>query len=380
MTPPEIALSAARAVALGWGSMMLLNGGFWRARETDADAPPALETWPEVVAVVPARDEAAVIEQSLRSLLAQDYPGPFRIILVDDNSTDLTAATARRLADPRLTVIPGRALAPGWTGKLWAVHQGVEAAGAPRWLWLTDADIAHAPDTLTSLVARAEAGGLVLHSLMARLRMDSLAERAIVPAFVWFFQMLYPFARVNDPSCSKAAAAGGCMLARSDALARVGGIAAIRSALIDDCALGAALKTHGPIRLSLTLRSRSLRAYGWRALFAMTARSAFAQLHYNPLLLLGTVAALALLFFAPPVLALFATGQAGVLGAVAWAVMAGLYQPILAYYGRNPLWGFALPLIAAFYLAATIWSAIEHARGRGGLWKGRAQARLGASA
>lgn len=379
MTSAEIALAVGRAVVFGWATLMLANGGFWRARETDDQACPPPPIWPEVVVVVPARDEAAVIEASLRSLLTQDYPGALRIIVVDDNSADGTADLARALGDPRLTVLRGRPLAPGWTGKLWAVQQGVEAAGEPEYLLLTDADIAHAPDTLSALVARAQADRLTLVSSMARLRTESFAERAIVPAFIWFFKMLYPFSRVNDPRDAKAAAAGGCMLVRRDALAQAGGIAAIRSALIDDCALGAALKRQGPIRLQLSDRSRSLRAYGWAELFGMIARSAYAQLDYNPLLLLGTVAALALLFFAPPALTLLGSGEASFWNSISWGLMAGLYQPILARYGRSPLWGLALPAIAAFYLAATIWSAVQHWRGRGGYWKGRAQARLGAA-
>jgi len=378
VTAPDILASCARAALFGWVVLAAANGGFWRARETDAEPVPEPAHWPAVTAVVPARDEAAVIAQSLNSLLAQDYPGAFRVVLVDDHSSDGTGAIARGLGCGRLSVIDGAPLASGWTGKLWAVRQGVEAAGAPDYLWLTDADIAHAPDTLRSLVARSEAERLVLNSAMVRLATESFAEKAIVPAFVWFFAMLYPFAQVNDPDHTKAAAAGGSMLARRDAFEAAGGIASIRSALIDDCALGAVMKRQGRIRLQLTDRSRSLRAYGWRELFQMTARSAYAQLKFNPLLLLGTVAALALLFFAPPLAVATLQGGPRLAGAAAAGLMAGLYQPMLTRYGRSPLWGFALPLIGAFYLAATLWSAVEHLRGRGGMWKGRAQAVAGA--
>lgn len=378
MTAPLDLLAMAALAAWAW--LLLLRGGFWRAAETDAETLPPPARWPSVVAVVPARDEASVIAASLASLKAQDYRGDFRVILVDDNSTDGTAAIARNLGDPRLTVMTGRPLAPGWTGKLWAVAQGVEAAGAPDRLWLTDADIAHAPDTLTTLVARAEADGLVLNSLMARLRTASLAEKAIVPAFVWFFQMLYPFRWANRAGHPLAAAAGGCMLLDTAAFARAGGVAAIRGAIIDDCALGALMKQQGPIRLSLTTRARSLRAYGLGELFGMIARSAYAQLHYSPLLLIGTLLALALIFLAPPLLTLAATGAAGLYGTIAFALQMGLYQPILRFYDRSPLWALALPLIAAFYGAATFWSAVQHARGRGGMWKGRAQAAIGAGA
>jgi len=410
------ALAAFAAAA--WACLLLFHGGFWRTRETDAAAAPAPAEWPTVVAVVPARDKAAVVGQSLASLLAQNYPGRFRIVLVDDNSTDGTAEIAHSIfqspspcgegwgggalpgvgdqtlslgtptqpspqggglenestAPIQLTILHGTPLPPNWTGKLHAVAQGVAAAPDATYLWLTDADIAHAPDTLASLVARATADTLVLNSLMARLRTATFAERAIVPAFVFFFQMLYPFSRVNRPANPMAAAAGGCMLIRADALARAGGIASIRGALIDDCAMGRLMKRQGPIRLSLTHRSVSLRAYGWRELWAMIARSAYAQLGYSPWLLAGAVAAMAAIFVAPPLLALTAASAARALGAVAWAAMAVAFQPMLRFYRLSPLWAVAIPLIAAFYLAATIASAVQHARGQGGMWKGRAQA------
>ena len=378
--PGPTAILAILALA-AWSWLLLLRGSFWRASEMDAEtvAPPA--HWPAVTAIVPARNEAALIGQTLPTLLAQDYPGEFRIILVDDNSTDGTAVIARSAgADPRLTILPGAPLAPGWTGKLWALEQGIRAAGpAPR-LWLTDADIAHAPDTLTTLVARAEAQSLVLHSLMARLRTETLAEKAIVPAFIWFFQMLYPFGWVNRPGHPLAAAAGGCVLLDAASFRAAGGVAAIRGQIIDDCALGRLMKARGPIRLSLTGRARSLRASGLADLFQMIARSAYAQLGFSPALLLGTLLALALLFVVPPVLTFTDPGAAGLYGTIAFALMMGLYQPMLRFYGRSPLWALALPLIAAFYGAATLWSAVQHWRGAGGQWKGRAQARLGAGA
>jgi hopene-associated glycosyltransferase HpnB len=372
-----IALGTGVVTLLIWLGLVTAHDGFWLTRERDTrDVPPPPVDWPAVVAVVPARDEAEVIAQSIGGLLAQDYPGSFRIILVDDSSSDGTAAITRRLDDrDRLDVLTGQPLAPGWTGKLWAVAQGVAEAGeAPRYLWLTDADIAHAPDTLTSLVARAEAQGLSMVSLMAKLRCRSLAERALIPAFVWFFQMLYPFARVNRPT-GLGAAAGGCMLVRRDALAAAGGIAAIRTALIDDCALGAALKRQRPIWLGLTDRSRSVRVYDTaESVAAMISRSAYAQLGYNPLVLIGTVAGLALVYLAPPALALFGRGWAQAAGLAAWMLMAIAFQPMLRFYRRSPLWGVALPAIAAFYAGCTLLSAWQHHRGRGGMWKGRAQA------
>jgi len=334
--------------------------------------------WPDVVAVVPARDEADVIARSIGSLAAQDYPGRFHIILMDDSSSDGTADIARGLGSERVEVVRGLPLAPGWTGKLWAISQGIERAGsAPIWLWLTDADIDHAPDTLRTLVARGEAGGLTLVSLMARLRCDSIAERMLIPAFVFFFQLLYPFGLVNRAG-GIGGAAGGCMLVRREALEAAGGIASIRDALIDDCTLGALLKRQGRIWLGLTDRSRSIRPYdGFGAVAAMISRSAYAQLRYSPLLLAGTLLGLALVYAAPPLLALFGQGFARFAGITAWALMAIAFQPMLAFYRRSPLWGVALPLIAAFYAGCTLLSAWQHMRGRGGMWKGRAQAAAG---
>lgn len=365
-----------------WAGLILLRDGFWRAAVTDRAPMPEPERWPSVVAIVPARDEAAGVGTAIASLVAQDYPGRMRIILVDDSSSDGTADIARRAAagSDRLAILTAAPLASGWTGKLAAVSQGIAQASAddpPDYVWLTDADIAHAPDTLASLVARATAGNLVLVSLMARLRCDSLAERMLIPAFVFFFQLLYPFAAVNDPRRAVAGAAGGCMLVRRDALAAAGGIAAIRTALIDDCALGKALKAQGPIWLGLTDRSVSIRPYpDFADVGAMIARSAYAQLGYNPLLLAGTIAGLALVYLAPPVLAIVADGPARWIGLAAWAMMAIAFQPIVRFYRCSPLWGVALPVIATFYSGATLWSAWQHLRGRGGQWKGRVQAAL----
>jgi hopene-associated glycosyltransferase HpnB len=348
----------------------------------DSAEPPA---WPAVAAVMPARDEADVIAASLGSLLRQDYPGALRIVVVDDQSRDGTAEAARARAAriggaDRLTVVSGGPLPAGWTGKLWAMQQGVvqvESFPSSEYLLFTDADIAYAPDALCTLVERAQSEHRVLVSLMAKLRCESFAERAFVPAFIFFFQMLYPFAWVNDPQSATAAAAGGCMLVRRDALDAAGGLATIRGALIDDCALGRALKRVGPIWLGLTERARSLRAYPRLAdVRRMVARSAYDQLRYSPLLLAATVAGLALTFLAPPLLALFGSGFSRALGFIAWAAMTLAFQPILRFYRMSPLWGLALPAIAAFYLAFTLDSAYQHVRGRGGMWKGRVQADL----
>ncbi len=355
-----------------WAGMLVFRDGFWRANERDDAVPLPLVEWPSVVAVVPARDEAEVVGQAIASLVAQDYPGAFRIVLVDDGSSDGTAAIARASAgaSERLTVLDGAPLPRGWTGKLWAVQQGIAAAGAPDYLWLTDADIAHSPDTLRMLAGAAAPRQLALVSLMARLRCDSFAERLLVPAFVYFFQMLFPFAAVNRAGPT-AAAAGGCMFVRGDALAAAGGIMAVRGAIIDDCALGVVLKRQGPVRLALTERSVSLRGYGGiPAIGAMIARSAYAQLGYSPRLLAGALAGLMFVFVLPPVLAL--DGDLAALAA--WALMAVSFWPMLRFYGRSPLWGLALPVIALVYGWYTLMSAVQVWAGRGGLWKGRAQA------
>jgi len=369
-----------------WVYLLIARGGFWRARERDETFLAGTGPWPAITAVIPARDEAECVGKTVASLLRQDYPGAFSVILVDDQSRDATAQVARDAAvaigvPQRLTVLAGRALPAGWTGKLWAQHQGVEAALAvappPTYLLLTDADIVYAPDALKALVAQAQSGGYVLTSLMAKLRCESLAERIFIPAFIFFFQMLYPFAWANDPRRPTAAAAGGCMLVRGDALARAGGMAAIRSALIDDCALAKTLKAQGPIWLGLTQRVCSIRAYpALGDIRRMVSRSAYAQLRYSPLLLAGTVVGLAITYLAPVVLAIFASGMARLLGMSAWLLMVLAFQPTLRFYRLSPLWGVALPAIAAGYMAFTVDSAYQHARGRGGMWKGRAQANV----
>ena len=358
-----------------WLVLLFGRGFFWLARERDAAPVREPQHWPSVTVVVPARNEADVIAQSIGSLLAQDYPGQHRVILVDDQSDDGTAAAARALNDGRLEVIDGAAHPAGWTGKLFAVAQGVRHAGEePDYLLLTDADIAHASDNLRRLVARAEEGGHVLVSLMAKLRCETFAERFLIPAFVFFFDMLYPFAHVNDPKNRTAAAAGGCMLVRREALMKAGGIEAIRSAIIDDCALGRLMKGQGSIWLGLTERAVSLRPYPRVAdIHRMVARSAYAQLGYSPVMLAGTVLGLALLYLVP-LAGLFFGGVSALLGVLVWAIMTVMFQPMLHFYGRSPVWGLLLPVIGAFYTAFTIDSAVQHWRGRGGMWKGRAQA------
>jgi len=365
---------------VAWLYLVLGRSLFWLFRDRDGDERlSAPEAWPRVVAVVPARDEADVIARSLGSLIAQNYPGDFHIILVDDQSDDGTAIAARALGSARVTVLAGASRPPGWTGKLWAMHQGLEAAQArnPDFIWFTDADIAHAPDNLSRLAARAEASGLALTSQMAKLSARTMVEHFLIPAFVFFFAMLYPFGAVNDPRRKLAAAAGGCMLARANALQAVGGIEAIRRNIIDDVSLGRLMKTKGPVWLGLSARAVSLRPYETLSeIRRMVARSAYAELDYSVLKLVGTLLGLVLVYLAPPAMALFAWGPSQMAGWIACLLMVIAMQPILRYYRLSPLWGFALPIIAAFYAAFTLDSAWAFWRGRGGMWKGRAQAHM----
>jgi len=367
-----------------WAYLLFARGGFWRAAERDdlSLSPQPTDADAAVTAVIPARNEADVVGRAVASLLSQKPA--LDIVLVNDQSNDGTAETADRAAaelgaSNRLKVLAGRPLPPGWTGKLWALQQGVDhvlARPAPaEFLLLSDADIAYAPDSIAALVAEARASGLVLNSRMAKLCCTNPAECALIPAFIFFFQMLYPFAWVNQPARVVAAAAGGCMLLRREALLAAGGIESIRGELIDDCALARRMKPKGPIRLMLTERVRSLRPYaGVGEIRRMVARSAYAQLHFSPLLLLGTAAGMVLTYLAPPLLALFGAGAVRLLALASWAAMALAFQPVLRFYRLSPLWGLALPLIAAAYLAFTLDSAWQYWHGRGGLWKGRSQA------
>jgi hopene-associated glycosyltransferase HpnB len=376
-------------VLLIWLYLVAARGGFWRAiQRDDASALDGIAPggWPVVSAVIPARDEAECVGQTVASLLRQTSPGEFNVVLVDDQSQDGTAQVTREAAAAsgatgRLTVISGSALPAGWTGKLWAQRQGVVACESakrpPEFILFTDADIVYAPDALQVLVARAKADGLVLTSLMAKLRCKSFAERMFVPAFIFFFQMLYPFAWANNPRRATAAAAGGCMLVRREALRAAGGLEAIRDALIDDCSLAKLLKAQGPISITLTDRVHSIRAYPEIGeIRRMVSRTAYAQLHYSPLILLGTVLGLALTYLAPIALTLFARGWPQFIGLFAWILMALAFRPILRFYRLSVLWAPFLPVIAAMYMAFTLDSAYQHARGRGGMWKGRAQANV----
>ncbi|MFF1755532.1 glycosyltransferase [Streptomyces sp. NPDC058266] len=377
-------ITAASLAAWVW--LLVGQGFFWR---TDLRLPPRTEPaeWPSVCVVVPARDEAAVLTESLPSLLAQDYPGRAEVFLIDDGSTDGTGTLARELALrhgglPLTVGSPGEPPA-GWTGKLWAVRHGIGLARArePEFLLLTDADIAHEPDGLRELVAAARTGGFDLVSQMARLRVESVWERLVVPAFVYFFAQLYPFRWIARKGSRTAAAAGGCVLLSTRAAERAGIPDSIRHAVIDDVALARAVKgSGGHIWLGLADRVDSVRPYPRLGdLWRMVSRSAYAQLRHNPLLLAGTVAGLALVYLAPPValVAGLATGHGitALFGGLAWLLMTATYVPMLRHYAQ-PLWlAPLLPGTAFLYLLMTVDSAVQHYRGRGAAWKGRTYSR-----
>ncbi len=354
-----------------WLYLLFAHGKFWRSTPQLPAAEP--REFPQVDIIVPARDEAATIAAAIASLRAQDYAGPFRIIVVDDESSDGTAALAGTA--PNLLTLRGQPKPEGWSGKLWALHQGAASSRAPLLLF-TDADIVHDPRHLSSLIARLQLRQVQMVSEMVRLQCTSRAERALIPAFVFFFQMLYPFAKVNDPRSATAAAAGGTILIRSEALARCGGIGAIKSALIDDVALARAIKACGPIELSHSGLAVSVRSYPrfvdiWR----MIARTAFTQLRYSPLWLALTVAGMALLWWVPVWAMIWGRGWQALCGLATVALAAASYLPTLDRYGRSRLWAAVLPLIALFYMAATLGSALDHWTGRGARWKSRAYAR-----
>jgi len=373
--------------AAAWVYLLLGRGFFWL--EQPMAAPADSPCSPPVVAIVPARNEATTIDAVVRGLLAQDYPGTFRIVLVDDHSTDGTTEVAVGAAKSagaaeRFAAVSAPPLPSGWSGKLWAIHTGCDYA-CQRWpetvyLLLTDADILHPKYNLRGLVARAERSSvsghsLVLVSLMARLSCRTIAEKLTIPAFVFFFEMLYPFSWVRDPRRRTAGAAGGVMLVQRSALERTGGIQVIRGALIDDCSLAAVLKRQGPIWLGLSRDTVSLRPHsGIKSIWKMIARTAFTQLGHSMLLLAGTLAGLSVVYLVPPLLLASSSRCAAALGALAWIMMTLAYWPTVFLYRLNPLWTAALPLTTLIYAGATVDSARRYWLGRGGEWKGRAQA------
>ncbi|MCW5315935.1 glycosyltransferase [Nostoc sp. KVJ3] len=396
-----------------WLGLLCFRGQFWRTdQQLEAETldTTSLESFPVVCAVVPARNEAELLPTTLRSLLLQDYPGYFNVFLVDDRSTDRTANFAEGVAHAigkpqQLHIISGELLPSGWSGKLWAVEQGINSASkfAPDYFLLTDADIEHDPGNLRRLVAKAVQEDLDMVSVMVRLRCDSFWEKLLIPAFVFFFQKLYPFRWVNNPNNLTAAAAGGSILIRREALERIGGIQVIRQALIDDCALAQAVKqsrgdegelfnkfltqcpvpnsqspipNQGRIWLGLSTLTRSLRPYDSLAtIWDMVARTAYTQLNYSPLLLLGTLVGMPLIYLVPPVCvilgAVWGSWAIALTGLLGWLLMAFAYYPTIRFYKCSPWLAFSLPAIAFLYTLMTLDSALQHWQGRGGAWKGR---------
>lgn len=370
-----------------WLVMLIFWGQFWQtdqqleAQEVNISR---LESFPRVCAVVPARNEKEVIPISLRSLLSQNYPGSFNIFLVDDQSTDGTADFAQGVAyaldkPQKLQIVSGASLPPGWAGKLWAVQQGIDTASKllPDYFLLTDADIEHDPNHLSRLVAKAEKDNLDMVSVMVRLRCKSFWEKLLIPAFVFFFQKLYPFRWVNNPQKATAAAAGGCILIRRQALNRIGGISAIRQALIDDCALAKAVKSSGgKIWLGLSDVTYSLRPYdSLKTIWDMVARSAYTQLNYSPVLLTASVLGMIYIYLFPPLAiiigAIFGNWLIMFTNLTTYLLMTLAYFPIIRFYKCSPAFAFTLPIIAFLYTGMTIDSAIRHWQGKGGAWKGR---------
>jgi len=365
-----------------WIYLFFARGNFWQLQEDTIDPKP-LERWPRVLAVVPARNEAETMARSTSSLAKQDYPGEFSVIIVDDHSSDDTAAVAIKAAQQcdasaRVAIHTAADLAPGWTGKVWAMNEGVQAASgqAPDYFWFTDADIVHAPDTLQRLVSRAEGDSLDLASLMVLLQAKSAPERFLIPPFLYFFLMLYPPRWIADPKARAAGAAGGCILLRRSALERIGGLAAIRSEVIDDCALArVAKKSGGKIWMGLTRNSVSLRSYGTFAeIRDLIARTAFTQLRYSFFLLIATLLALFATYVLPLISFFQGDDPAWFLAATAICLMAVSFGVTVRFYNLKFFWALTLPVAATFYAYATCVSAVRFWFGRGAQWKGRSQA------
>ena len=365
-----------------WFYLTFARGTFWRLNE-DAIEPKPLENWPRVIAIVPARDESETIARAVASLASQDYPGEFEIIVVDDQSDDGTAALALKAAAEsgaaeRVTVHTVSALPPGWTGKLWALNEGISAAAkiAPAYFWFTDADIVHSPDTLRRLVFRAERDSLDLASLMVLLQANTFSEKLLIPPFLYFFLMLYPPQWIADPNARTAGAAGGCILLRRAALERIGGIGAIRTEVIDDCALARAVKkSGGKTWMGLTKDSASIRSYeSFAEIRDLIARTAFAQLRNSFFLLLATIVGLFLTYWLGWILFFTADDPAWILASTAVSLMTVTFLFTVRFFGLSPIWAFTLPFAAVFYGYGTCVSAVRYWLGRGGQWKGRAQA------
>jgi hopene-associated glycosyltransferase HpnB len=375
-----------------WVYLVLARGGFWHIYPAQSDLISAgkdspangVETNPVRIAVIiPARNEADVVHHAVRSLLQQIGRHQIHIFLIDDASTDGTAQAARVAAiavnqAQSLTILGGSPLPLGWSGKLWAMQQGIEQAAkiAPDYFLFTDADIEHAPDSVATLVSIAQSGPYDMASFMVKLHCQSVAEKILIPAFVYFFFKLYPPAWIANPRRSEAGAAGGCILIRPAALEKAGGLAAIRQEVIDDCSLAARVKhTDGRLWLGASATTRSIRPYdGFSGIGRMISRSAFSQLRHSNFLLLVSILGMAATYLLPPALVLATHRMApAALGGMAWMLMVLSYWPVLRLYRLNPLWALALPVAAVFYVGATFHSAWKYWVGRGGEWKGRIQ-------
>jgi hopene-associated glycosyltransferase HpnB len=365
-----------------WIYLLTARGGFWKVWRLGAPERPLDSVRGPVAVVIPARDEAEFISSTVQSLLEQRSVEPLHIFVVDDHSSDRTAESALRAADDInhaawVSVISGRELPSGWTGKLWAMRQGIDAAMKldPMYLLLTDADIRHSPDNVATLAGIAEAGNYDLVSFMVKLQCNSIAERLLIPPFVFFFFLLYPPAWIRDPRRSMAGAAGGCMLIRPEALCTAGGIAAIRNQIIDDCAMAKAVKqSGGRVWLGVSADTSSQRAYGsFAEIEKMIARTAFNQLQHSGPLLAGAIVGLVITYLLPVALILTTNRWLIILGACSWMLMAMAYAPMVRFYGLNLLWALTLPFSAFFYMTSTVHSALKFWAGRGGEWKGRAQ-------
>ncbi|MDB9535218.1 glycosyltransferase [Dolichospermum planctonicum CS-1226] len=368
-----------------WLFLLLFWGKFWRVNhQLETNKSVIEKPLPTVCVIVPARNEADVIPISLRSLLLQDYTGNFTIFLVDDQSSDGTANFAQGVAyavdkTEKLQIVSSTSLPTGWTGKLWAMAQGVEKASelTPDYFLLTDADIEHDLSNLRRLVAKAESQNLDLVSIMVRLRCQSFWEKLLIPAFVFFFQKLYPFSWVNNPKKTTAAAAGGCILIHRETLNRIGGLQIIRQALIDDCSLAKAVKSnHGKIWLGLSTSTISLRPYNsLKTIWDMVARSAYTQLNYSPVLLVGSLSGMTLVYLLPPIGiilgVLLGNWTITLVSLTAYLLMTFAYLPIIRFYKCPAIFAFSLPIIAFLYTLMTVDSALRHWQGRGGEWKGR---------
>ena len=399
-----------------WIILLLFRGNFWKADQKLPQVQKPLCHYPNVAVIVPARNEAALIETSLRSLLNQNYPGLSSIILVDDQSQDKTADIAQETAKTlnkidSLKIITSQPLPAGWTGKLWAMEQGVkytqQLINPPDYILFTDADIEHSSQNLKQLVEKAETEKLELVSLMVLLRCQSFWEKLLIPAFVFFFQKLYPFSWVNHPQSQLAAAAGGCILIRRNALTRIGGLQILKQALIDDCSLAQAVKLtpqegeekelvrpinqgffmksfifpftskfYYPIWLGLTETTHSLRPYpNLASIWDMVARTAFSQLNFSIILLGLTLIGMILIYLMSPFSLIWGILHQNLLILIL-AILTGLlmqisYYPTLKLYDLSPVWGLTLPLIGFLYLLMTLDSALRYWRGKGGSWKGR---------